>query len=60
MADNALKFELRVYVSQMKERLLTKSELLVAIIKNFREAGIEIAYPQMDLHIRDLPTPDAQ
>ncbi len=59
VTDNSLKFELRVYVSQMKERLLTKSELLVAIIKSFREAGIEIAYPQMDLHIRDLPTPDA-
>ncbi|MCG5515758.1 MULTISPECIES: mechanosensitive ion channel domain-containing protein [unclassified Ectothiorhodospira] len=52
--DSALTFELRVYVCQLRERLLTISELHHAIIKRFRKEGIEIAYPQMDLHIRDM------
>lgn len=52
--DSSLSFELRVYVSQLKERLITTSELHQTIIKEFRRKGIEIAYPQMDLHIRDL------
>ncbi|SEQ01855.1 potassium efflux system protein [Ectothiorhodospira magna] len=56
--DSALNFELRVYVSQLRERLLTTSELHTTIIKRFRELNIEIAFPQMDLHIRDMvPTP---
>ncbi|MCD8512912.1 MAG: mechanosensitive ion channel [Nitrincola sp.] len=54
-ADSSLSFELRVYVCQMKDRNVTISDLHVKILKAFREAGIEIAFPQMDLHIRDLP-----
>lgn len=53
--DSALSFELRVYVNQMKDRLVTISELHRTIIREFRSRGIEIAYPQMDLHVRDLP-----
>ncbi len=30
-------------------------ELNVAIERSFREAGIEIAFPQQDIHIRSLP-----
>jgi potassium-dependent mechanosensitive channel len=52
--DSALSFELRVYVNQMKDRLVTVSELHRTIIKEFRKKGIEIAFPQMDLHIRDV------
>lgn len=53
--DSALSFELRVYVCQMSDRLVTTSSLHVSILKAFREAGIEIAFPQMDIHIRDVP-----
>ncbi|WP_375057872.1 mechanosensitive ion channel domain-containing protein [Zobellella sp. DQSA1] len=53
--DSALNFELRAYVDKMKDRNVTISELHFAILKAFREAGIEIAFPQVDLHIRDLP-----
>ena len=52
--DSALNFELRIYVNQLKDRLITVSELHQTIIKEFRRKGIEIAYPQMDLHIRDV------
>lgn len=52
--ESSLSFELRVYVSQVDERLGTISELHQAIIREFRRKGIRIAYPQMDLHIRDM------
>jgi potassium-dependent mechanosensitive channel len=55
MGDAALQFELRVYVAQLRERMETTSDLHRAIIKKFRELGIKIAFPQMDLHIRDVP-----
>ncbi|HEX6992542.1 MAG TPA: mechanosensitive ion channel domain-containing protein [Gammaproteobacteria bacterium] len=55
LGDGAMHFELRAYVSQLRERLETTSDLHRTIIKKFRELGIQIAFPQMDLHIRDVP-----
>src|SRR5690606_7475729 len=55
LTDGALTFELRAYVAQLRERLETTSDLHRAILKKFRELGIKIAFPQMDLHIRDVP-----
>ncbi|MGM0633364.1 MAG: mechanosensitive ion channel domain-containing protein [Pseudomonadota bacterium] len=54
-ADSALHFELRVFISQFRDRLPVISELHCQINRRFRELGIEIAYPQVDLHVRDLP-----
>ena len=54
-ADSSLSFELRVYVNQMMDRNVTISDLHVQILKTFRSVGIEIAFPQLDLHVRDLP-----
>ncbi|WP_018950016.1 mechanosensitive ion channel domain-containing protein [Thioalkalivibrio sp. ALMg11] len=51
--DTALNFELRVFVCQMADRLVTLSELHTAIIKRFRELGIKIAFPQMDVRLHD-------
>jgi potassium efflux system protein len=57
-ADSTLNLVLRAYVS-IEVRLSTKSAMNNAILEQFREAGIEIAYPQRDLHLRsvadDLP-----
>lgn len=53
--DSSLSFELRVFVNQLRDRLQTISELHRTIIRLFRERGVEIAFPQMDLHIRDIP-----
>jgi potassium efflux system protein len=58
--DSTLNFELRVYVDQLRERADTSSDLHREILRVFRERGIEIAFPQMDLHVRDLPPPLAQ
>jgi small-conductance mechanosensitive channel len=51
--ENALEFELVVWSSQMSARPRRyRSDLNFAIEKKLREAGIEIAFPQRDVHIR--------
>ena len=51
--DNAIEFELVVWSSEMSYRPSRyRSDLNFAIEKKLREAGIELAFPQRDLHIR--------
>lgn len=52
--DSALNFELRVFLHQIDTRLSVVSEINFAIDKAFREAGIEIPFPQRDVHVRTL------
>ena len=50
--ESALEFELRVWVLDADDRLVVSSELHQEIDRRFREAKIEIAFPQRDLHLR--------
>ncbi len=51
--ENSMEFELVVWSSEMSYRPRRyRSDLNFAIEKNLREAGIELAFPQRDLHIR--------
>ncbi|MFN3904484.1 mechanosensitive ion channel domain-containing protein, partial [Rehaibacterium terrae] len=52
---SALEFELRVFVSEIADRLRTLNDLNSRIAELFAEHGIEIAFPQLDIHVRDLP-----
>jgi small-conductance mechanosensitive channel len=52
--ENSLDFELRVWVRDAEERLRVISELHQEIDRSFREAKIEIAFPQRDLHLRSM------
>lgn len=54
--DNALEFELRCVVADVEKALSVRSDLNYAIIKRFREAGIEIPYPQRELRWRAAQT----
>ncbi len=52
--ESTLDFELRVWVPNAEERLAVISELHQEIDRRFREAKIEIAFPQRDLHLRSV------
>jgi len=53
--DSSLNFELRVFLHNVDSRLGVISELNFAIDKAFREEGIEIPFPQRDLHVKSMP-----
>ncbi len=52
---SSLDFELRVYVNTISHRLEVQDFLNNRIKALFAEHHIEIAFPQLDLHVRDLP-----
>ncbi|MGD9286112.1 MAG: mechanosensitive ion channel [Desulfobacterales bacterium] len=49
--DNALNFEVRVYVGSIDDWVPMMHEMNRAIDKEFRQAGISIAFPQRDVHL---------
>ncbi|MCB1772061.1 MAG: mechanosensitive ion channel [Gammaproteobacteria bacterium] len=49
--DNSLTLNMRAFLANMDNRLQTITELHQAILDKFREAGIEIAFPQRDVHL---------
>jgi small-conductance mechanosensitive channel len=52
--DNAMDFELVVWSSEMSARPSRyRSDLNFAIVEKFREAKIEMPFPQRDLHVRE-------
>ena len=53
--SSSLDFELRVFVQGYSDFHPARSELHLAIDSAFRDSGIEIAFPQQDLHLRSLP-----
>jgi potassium efflux system protein len=53
--NSTLDFQVRGFVATVDDLLVTQSELHFLIDNAFREAGIEIAFPQQDIHLRSLP-----
>jgi len=52
--ESSLDFELRIWISDVDDMLTAASDLRHEIDRRFREAEIEIAFPQRDLHIRSV------
>ena len=50
--DSSLDFELRCFLTDIRQYWPTLSDLNFAIDAAFRKAGIEIPFPQRDLHLR--------
>jgi small-conductance mechanosensitive channel len=60
--DNSINFALRVWTDKRAHTpAVLKSDLYFAIFKLFGENGIELPFPQRDLHLRssDIPLPFA-
>ncbi|WP_253155211.1 mechanosensitive ion channel domain-containing protein [Stieleria tagensis] len=53
--DSCLDFVLRVFIKTFERRLHVSHDLHMAIDKKFRQADIEISFPQRDLHLRSYP-----
>lgn len=53
--ESTLDFELRVHIQNREEWAQITSDLHFRIDEAFRQAGIVIAFPQRDLHVRSLP-----
>jgi len=53
--DSSLNFNLRVWTSRYIDRPgVLKSQLYYEIFKRFKEAGVEIPFPQRDVHIKEM------
>jgi small-conductance mechanosensitive channel len=52
--DSALDFELRVWIADFDSRRMAQSEINQDIDQRFRDLGIEIPFPQRDLHLRSV------
>jgi potassium efflux system protein len=48
---STLDLELRLFVSAMSDRMIVTHDVNTAIDKKFRQAGLEIAVPQLDVHL---------
>jgi small-conductance mechanosensitive channel len=52
--DSSLDFRLRVWIPRFEEGFTIRSQLSVAINAALRDAGIQIPFPQRDLHVRSV------
>lgn len=55
--NSSLDFELRVFTSDIDNILTLKNQLNREVDRLFRENGIEIPFPQNDIHIRTMDEP---
>lgn len=56
-ADSAILFEVQLWIDDPEEGLGNlRSDLLKAVWKSFQTNGIEVPFPQRDLHIKEWPS----
>ena len=53
--DSTLNFELRVFIEQFTGRMALLHDLNTEINRRFNELGISIAFPQLDVHVKEFP-----
>jgi small-conductance mechanosensitive channel len=52
--ESSLDFELRIWTPEYDASVRVGSEVRSAIVAAFQEAGIEIPFPQRDLHVKSF------
>jgi small-conductance mechanosensitive channel len=55
--DSSLDFELQVHLQDLDNWFTVQGKLCKEIERRFREAGVEIPFPQRDLHLRSVDQP---
>lgn len=53
--SSSLDFILRVWIDDIDYAIRAMSELRFEIDNSFRKEGIEIAFPQLDIHVKSMP-----
>ncbi len=51
--ESCLDFQLRVWIPDFNDRRIIQSEIIVEIDRRFRAEGVEIPFPQRDIHLRN-------
>lgn len=54
-ADSALVFDVRFFIRNVRDAYIASTNMRFDIWDALKDAGIEISYPQRDLHIRTAP-----
>jgi potassium efflux system protein len=57
--ESSLNLELRGFVGNVNQAFGVRSDLHFEIFRRFRAAGVEIPFPQRDIHIRTAPAPES-
>jgi potassium efflux system protein len=52
--DSALNFEVRFWAARQESWFQLKSDVTTSVARALQEAGIEIPFPQRDLHVRSI------
>jgi len=55
--ESALDFELRFWTESLDALTTVRSDIAIAIQSALAEAGIEVPFPQRDLHLKTVPAP---
>jgi small-conductance mechanosensitive channel len=54
--DNAVNLEVRVWINDPQDGIASvKSDVFWGIWQRFRDHGIEMPYPQRDVHLKSIP-----
>jgi len=55
--DSSLEILVIAWIPNIMDQWRVAHELRIAMYNKFRETGIEIPFPQLDVHIKDMPQP---
>ena len=58
LGSSSLDFELLAWIDHPESRGVIRHDLLMSIYKAFKQNGIEIPFPQTDIHVRSMPEQD--
>lgn len=55
-ADSAVEFRLLFWVGDINTWIVVRSQIMTAVYKEFAKHGVEIPFPQRDLHLKTMPS----
>ena len=53
--ESSLDFQVRAFLGDISQGLTVRTQLRFAIFQALKEAGVEIPFPQRDVHVKSLP-----